>query len=255
MTEHTHRPLTAISDANDQMRPFRFFELPRELRDWCYDYMIGPTVGIKVMRTAADTCSEFNGGRDPRVNDRVPETSIKAPPIINLLCISQQFKNEYEDRASKQTTLIVSDHNRNCWEDLSPQSLGIKDLIWTNNVQYLGMLRCERDCRHLSAVSDAERTAKWIRSTMAKMSKSSKIRVDLALNCEVCNEGCNWHGRRSERYLRDALQMIAATRQVMRLQVFRGGPKQQELDDVPSEDQLYVRWNEANGWYVPKSAK
>lgn len=107
-------------------RPFRLFDLPREMRDAIYDYALVDQSTFKVSTRAPPPPSENSPETDatPRPEDAVDEVgdveppspgiqaTIKYRPCTNMLLASQDLKREYEERAQKAMKITLADHDR-----------------------------------------------------------------------------------------------------------------------------------------------
>lgn len=251
----------AGGDTHGVEKPFRFFDLPQELRDWCYDYMTGSTVTLLTMREVTE--HKYNGpfriAKSETTyslpDERAVKIEIGAPPIINVFCVSRQMKSEYKQRVSKKTALVFSDHYDNGdFYEFDPDRVKIPHFEWATRAEYFGAVVCDPhavgDC-----ATDALRAMDWIKATTGKLNNLSEIHVYLALQCEPEDGHGKWPKFSHTSNLQSALQKITEHGLVTRLRVFHGGKGVFKMEEVPAQDKLYVSWTKKDGWVAPKSTE
>jgi hypothetical protein len=257
----------AGGDTHGVEKPFRFFDLPQELRDWCYDYLTGSSVILKTVREVNEDEYE-DYFRVTESEDAAPEATyslpdenaikieIGAPPIINVFCVSRQMKSEYEQRVSKKTALVFSDHDDNKeFDEFDPDRVKIPHFEWATRAEYFGVVRvvtCDED-NVGDCATDALRAMKWIKATAGKLNNLSEMHVYLAVQCEPEDGDGKWAKFSHASNLQDALQKITEHGFVTRLRVFHGEKSVTKMEEVPAQDKLYVSWTKKDGWAAPKS--
>lgn len=74
-------------------QPFRFFDLPRELRDQIYDLMLHNRTNV------------------PTHSLEAPELQVMNGPRSSALRVSTQFAQEYTEQMKRSTSLVIGDAN------------------------------------------------------------------------------------------------------------------------------------------------
>lgn len=253
MTDTEELPSLTGGDGCNEEAPFRFFDLPRELRDWCYDYMIGPTIKLKTMRDREeyDSDSETDDTSKNTVKDRCAlELAIRAPPLVDVLRASRELKSEYEQRAVKQTMLIIYDHLQNeTFMEFTPGTVNVSHFNWVTRAEYRGAAHCPQD---QECVRDVELAKQWMEATVSKLSNLRDLRVYLALHCETADGKSRWPKYSHRDDVQGELRGVTEIDCVTQLHVFRGAQTVYKLEEIPAEDMLYVRWTRRDGWVAPK---
>lgn len=75
---------------------FDFFGLPRELRDFVYEYSLTGSHAFQLSEDARD---------DSYLSIRADHL-----PVTNLLLVNRQFREEYADAANGKSALVMEDH-------------------------------------------------------------------------------------------------------------------------------------------------
>jgi hypothetical protein len=104
-------------------RPFRLWDLPRELRDLIYDFALVEAAKFK-LTSRAPTPSEDSAERDPtpRPEDALDEAhegsdppspgiqaTVKYRAATNILLANKSLKREYEERAQHGMKVVLTD--------------------------------------------------------------------------------------------------------------------------------------------------
>ena len=114
-------------------RPFRLWDLPRELRDAIYDYALVENASFKVSGRSPSPSQE-GAERDatPRPEDALDETHEEAEPqspamqatikyraSTNILLASQSLKREYEERVQNAMKVVLTDTDRFAFQPIN----------------------------------------------------------------------------------------------------------------------------------------
>ena len=114
-------------------RPFRLWDLPRELRDTIYDYALVETASFKVSgrspspsedgaeRDATsrpeDALDEAHEGTEPQ--NPAMQATIKYRASTNILLASQSLKQEYEERVENAMKVVLTDTDRFAFQPIN----------------------------------------------------------------------------------------------------------------------------------------
>ena len=108
-------------------RPFRLFDLPRELRDSIYDFTLVDTPLPFKLSSRVSASKNGDGAQDTttRPEDAIDEAhdesdqsstgvqaTIRHRAVSELLQASKVVKQEYEERAQSAMSILLKDHDR-----------------------------------------------------------------------------------------------------------------------------------------------
>ena len=132
-TSITEDPYLVSVEATYPARPFRLFDLPRELRDTIYDYALVDHAIFKLETKSGPLGNEI-ADRDltPRPEDALDEgaeapavllpslqASIRSRAATNLLLADKAMKQEYEERVRQAMIVVLKDNDRYAFQPVT----------------------------------------------------------------------------------------------------------------------------------------
>lgn len=221
------------STDNKTKKIFPFFELPAELREWIYDYLEGDEVVVEAPSIAATL-------------------SVKKQPLANIMCVSKQFRREYEHVAASKTTLIYSDHED---FDFSLPALPCR-LVGVKIVEIRMFVVCEHTCpgniNHCDAANDLRQTFNLIDKVLPNLS-DAKIELKLGLWWKA-NEKQDWpETPHADTLVADLKSRVETMEQLSRVEIYRSPERCLEADKLADGERLLVTWTKEGGWQNGKS--
>jgi hypothetical protein len=155
-----------------QQQVFRFFDLPRELRDDIYDQSL-------VFKT------KYASQHGVRLRAR-------RSTILSLLLVNHQFQAEYLERAAQHTCLVVTDRGTFHGEDVKLP----KPLSYARQLEVFLATCCESpslhgDKRHpCSVIRELRMHRKWIVHLCAQMKFLQSLKIEVMLDPHGNVSGC-----------------------------------------------------------------
>ena len=122
----TNDPYLTSLEATYPPRPFRLFDLPRELRDNIYDSALVENATFTLegkAGAAGDATSRPEDALDEPVEppSELPSlnASVKFRASTNLLLAGHSLRHEYEERAKQSMIIILKDNDRYAFQPIS----------------------------------------------------------------------------------------------------------------------------------------
>ncbi|KAK4628933.1 hypothetical protein CLAFUW4_08144 [Fulvia fulva] len=234
---------------------FPFFDLPREMRDSIYLHL-----GISSSKTRL----MHNDGWDP--DDEDSKKPIEDLSVIrlrienvcrsNVLCVSRQFKQEYEEQLSKATTIVFTDHKGNeVWKllDMSDKKFG--DVKQAKYYGYIQCTQCPDGPQSCQVGSDIDDTIAWLQVTLGHLATSSKVTIVVVLRWSGSMD-LRWPQSPHRAHLEVDFKKLASVPRVSAIEVYRDNSGVDDFDveaQVLAEN-LYVSWTAKDGWQAPVAA-
>lgn len=262
---------------------FPFFELPRELRDWIYDYCFGDAVKIPISRHALglpevlpnnaieaeneaedkDASETEEDDSDEEVHDSDYEyleallghaiLSVAKPALPHLLCTSRAIKSEYEKRINNLTTLNICDNHE---YEFTPPALQGR-LVKLQKMHFSIATRCfsclsDASGPQCGAVKDIRSTVELINQVLLQMPHVKSISVTFGIQWTPEALCMRWPTTVHSGEMGAALERITKVPKVSAVDVYRCGPKEWEVNHNPSTKDMYVSWTKTDGWRAPE---
>ena len=224
-------------------RPFRLWDLPRELRDAIYDYALVEQSTFKVSTRTPPPPNEANPENDatPRPEDALDEASgeeppspgiqatIKYRPCTNMLLAGQVLKREYEERAQNAMKITLADHDRYAFQSFKLPEQATK----IHNFELHLILFCHA-CNAMShfdektchAALELKQHQIWIEKLLPELTNLRSLAVHAYIS--------------HDRYRSDSKQKIPCERVVLN--------KFQEIQRLSKATNLYLYKYDYNGY-------
>ncbi|EMC94949.1 hypothetical protein BAUCODRAFT_519967 [Baudoinia panamericana UAMH 10762] len=175
---------------------FRFFDLPREMRDQIYDESL----------TFKQKYQSQHGIR------------LRGRRVVNpaLLLVSKQFHQEYVERADRKTTLVIVDRNVYHGELLEVSKLP-KQLTCATKLEIHLALACNGEADHITngcrVLKELRMHRKWIVDLVRKMRRIGAIEIKVVLDPRDQGSVC-------ERKFIELQYLFTNVEELQRLEVF-----------------------------------
>lgn len=223
--------------------PFRFFDLPRELRDQIYGY---------ITQDISDFTTQQSG--DGRYTIRF---SVSSAPKLSALQVSRKFRDEYTDIIKDAAVLHVTDYNKDFPDSITLHRKESLSLVKKVDIRLLASCNTEGEPCYVGV--NIGRHVQWLRTLAPALQHVLHCRIRLYVWDVSRTEGHVWPEEVPRHNFRDKLDHFTtlSIEGLQEVEVWfaekrRGLHAEDEYRNISWKSfvnlKLYGRWRKNLGW-------
>jgi hypothetical protein len=227
--------------AVQEERRFPLFDLPRELRDWVFDYVISDPWLVPANAAAATS----------EVDVQTIHFGIERPRLTSMCLVSKQFQYEYLQRVDRQTTIIMLDHKDFQFADYHPNGTRFQRIATTaRHLEIRMFATCANMCGDMADECDILRLEQFLSESLPRFNALQTVVVRMGIWSSEQAMTLEWPASEHSKNLQEFLEKakITALAKLSRIEVYNSEREWQDFETAFCSKRLSATWTLRGGW-------